>query len=381
MGSEVLIIGGGIIGLSIARELRNNGVREIVVVDRGKAGREASWAAAGMLAPDIEIDASTEFHRLGLESLALYPALADELSNETGIDIELDRTGTLCIEFDEGAAADLDRVFKQQRGREVAVEKLSRTAIAELEPGIGANAASGLLYPDDWQVDNRLLLKALRSSLELKGVQIIENTEVDSLLAEDEKITGAITAAGHIYADATVLATGAWTSLIKIGVVSLPFEVTPVRGQMISFAASERLLRHVVYSSRGYVVPRADNRILAGATVENVGFDKRVTDAGIEALSAAALEILPGLAKIPVAESWGGLRPFARDGLPVIGPVPGFQRAYVATAHYRNGILLAPITARIIAKMIVHGEDQDPFRSFDARRLASKAAGVTAPGP
>jgi glycine oxidase len=377
MNSEVLIIGGGVIGLSIARELHHRGVRGITIVDRGPVGGESSWAAAGMLAPNIETETSGEFNRFGIESLQLYPKLAEALLDETGIDIELDRSGTLCLAFDEAEAAELKRKYDRQSAAGVRVDHLSGQAVRRMEPSVSEAACAGLFYPDDWQVENRRLISALAKYAELNGIRVIENTEIAELLTEGTTLVGASTVdRDRLEAGVTVLATGAWTSLIKIGDAVLPIAVTPIRGQMISFQTGERLLHHVVYSTGGYLVPRADGRILVGATVEDAGFEKAVTQEGLASLVLAALEILPSLASAQVVDRWSGLRPFAADSLPILGELPGYENILVATAHYRNGILLAPKTAEIMAEKIISGRTSRFLESFGVRRVSDAAIAI-----
>src|SRR5687768_7874777 len=180
--SNVLIIGGGVIGLSIARELHSKGVRDVTIVEQGRVGSEASWAAAGMLAPNIEADISPEFHRFGLESLELYPEFADALLDETSVDIGLDRSGTLCVAFNDSEADELTEIHLKQRSKNVSIEHISGDDIQGIEPAISNTAREGLLYPNDWQVENRRLLTALRTSFENTGGRIVENIEVSQIL-------------------------------------------------------------------------------------------------------------------------------------------------------------------------------------------------------
>ncbi len=374
MGLEVLIIGGGVIGLSIARELFIHGVKQLTIVDRRQLGAEASWAAAGMLAPNIESDTNSDFHRFGVESLKLYSDLADSLRDETGIDIELDRSGTFRVAFDEKEAADLLKTYEQQRKLGVPVERLTGDEVREREPSVATGVCSALFYPNDWQVENRKLISSLRLFAEINGIRIIEDTGVSELIVEGRRITGARTSDAVINADVTVLATGAWTSLIQIAGVAMPLDVKPIRGQMISFTPDEKLARHVIYSERGYIVPKADGRLLAGATVEDVGFENGTTSGGITSLMAAAAEIAPALGKLSITCQWSGFRPHAPDGLPVIGEVSGYENLLIATGHYRNGILLAPITAKIVAEKIVNGEESDYLRMFGPGRFSAAAA-------
>ena len=376
MDSDVLIIGGGVIGLSIARELHKRGATKVTIIDRKTLASEASWAAAGMLAPNIETDSNSDFHRFGIESLELYPKFASELLEETGIDIELDRSGTLCVAFSEEERIELQETYAGQQTRNVAVDSLSGDEVRRLEPSISEGVRAALFYKSDWQVENRKLIEALREFAQRSGINIVENAEVSELTTEGGRVVGARTSAGELRSDTTVIATGAWTSLIKIGDMSMPVSIKPIRGQMLSFSLRERLLRHVVYSHRGYLVPRNDGRILVGATVEDVGFDKTTNAEGIDELQHAAVEILPQLAKADIGETWAGLRPFADDGLPVLGNIPGWENVIVATAHYRNGILLAPKTGAIVADRIVDGVESDFLKLFGIGRFETARASV-----
>jgi glycine oxidase len=247
---------------------------------------------------------------------------------------------------------------------------LSREEILQAEPELSTLVQTGLSFPNDWQVENRKLLAALRRYAELNGIEIVENSAIDELIVDGGRVRGA---AGY-QADATVLATGAWTSLIKFGNQASPINIKPIRGQMIWFDCGEKLLDKVVYGPGCYLVPRADGRILAGSTTEDVGFEKGSTESAIEHLSAAAYEILPALRAFEVAGSWSGLRPRSDDERPVIGSPTGFEDLIVATGHYRNGILAAPHTAKIVAERIVSGARSAYFDAFDPNRFASSAS-------
>ena len=365
---EVLIIGGGVIGLSIARGLHRLGARQIAVVDRGRPGREASWAAAGMLAPNAENEEIDDLYRFCDESRQLFPELAGELLEETGINIELDRTGTLYAAFSDEDLEHIDERFELQKAAGISVNSLSAAEILNAEPAMSPDVRGSLYFPDDWQVENRKLVTALIKYAVDSGIEIIEERPVESLIVDSGTVKGAVAGDGSLLADVTVLATGAWTSLIKIAGKDLPFTVKPIRGQMISYKPVVRSFRHVVYSPRGYLVPRTDGRILMGATVEDVGFDDTTTVDAVRQLCEAAVEIAPFLSSEPVADHWAGLRPYATGGMPVIGTIPGVDRLVVATAHFRNGILLTPITAKVIAEFIVTGK-------------RSRYMGLFGPGP
>ncbi len=369
---DVLIIGGGVIGLSLARELHRLGAGPIAVVERGKVGREASFAAAGMLAPNAENEIIDDFYGLCDGSRSMFPIFADELHLETEIDIELDRTGTLYAAFTEADSHHLDLRFSRQIAAGIPVTRLSAKVTLSMEPRLSASVRESLYFPNDWQVENRKLLAALEKYARGNGIEIIDETSVDELVVEGTRPIGVAAGERKLFSQVTVLATGAWTSLIKMGNVRLPLTVRPIRGQMVSFGPLERILRHVIYSPRGYLVPRADGRILAGATVEDVGFDCSVTVEAANELKLNACEIAPDLTDIDVAENWAGLRPFAADGSPIIGPMPGMDCLFVATAHYRNGILLAPMTAKIIADRIINKTDSPYFKLFGPERFLNK---------
>ena len=367
---QILIIGGGVIGLSLARRLRKNGVGRVGVLEKNSVcGNEASFAAAGMLAPQSEADEADDFFRFCAESRDLYPAFAGELLDETGIDIELDRSGTLYLAFDEKDAKELEKRLAWQTKAGLRVEKLSAKETLKLEPNISPDVSFGLLFPNDWQVENRRLISALRKSVQINGIEIFSDAETTNLLIESGKIAGAETTKQKIFAETVVLAAGAWTSFVKIGNNGSPLQIAPARGQMLSFQAAEKLFSKVIYTRRGYLVPRRDGRILAGATVEDAGFDKGVTASGIKFLRGNAFEIAPRLADLPVAEKWAGLRPLAPDGFPVLGAFPEIENLFIATGHYRNGILLAPLTAEILANKLTGNSESEYLEIFSPRRF------------
>ena len=392
--TEVLIIGGGIIGLSIARELRRKGVQKITILEKNSAcGMEASSAAAGMLAPQAEADRADDFFDFCQASRDLYPELAAELFEETGVDIELDQTGTLYLAFTEKDAEELEKRFKWQEQASLKVEKLDAKKILEMEPKISPKVLCGLYFPLDWQIENRKIVEAL--NLQLTGIGLnkwmqrnaldkvrartggeFRAREVKSLILEKNKIIGVETGIEKIYAPVVIVACGAWTSLIKDKFDLLSgINVKPIRGQMLAFNDNRKLFRHVIYSRHGYAVPRKDCRILIGATVEDVGFDSRTTAANTALLLKAAFEISPELEKISLKKQWTGLRPFCADGLPVLGAFPEIENLYIATAHYRNGILLAPLTAKILADKITENSESKYLEIFSPRRFRKKAVG------
>jgi len=376
MNPDVLIIGGGVIGLSIARELHKQGVRRITVVEKGVCGEESSWAAAGMLGPQAEANEGGAFFDMTVASRDLYPDFAAELLDETGIDVELDRSGTLYLAFTDEDVAEVHERFRWQRKAGLPVDHLSADDARRAEAFISPEIRGALFFPNDWQVENRKLLAALRRYAELGGIEILENTEIERLTVSSARVTGVETKKEQFLADKTVLATGAWTSLIKLGKLKIPLEIKPIRGQMIAFQTAKRLFQRVVYSRRGYIVPRSDGRLLAGSTSEYVGFDKSVTNLAADRLREMAREIAPSTAGMEIADRWAGLRPHALDGLPILGSLDGIEGLFIATAHYRNGILLAPLTAKVTADSLVGGKASEYFEAFGPDRFRLRGVGT-----
>lgn len=342
------------IGLAVARALARRGVRDVLLIERSGVGTESSSAAAGMLAPQAEANRAHEFFYLTCRSRDLYPAFAAELFEETGIDIELDTTGTLYLAFDERDEGELEGRFEWQTRAGLPLEKLTASEVRLLEPSINEDVRLALKFPFDTQVENRRLVNALAVANTQLGVCLDIGTEVTGLKIEHNKVIGVETSRGFLASNSTVIAGGAWSSLLHDPSKGLPdARIKPVRGQMLCFTAYPQVARHVVYSPRGYIVPRRDGRLLAGSTTEHAGFEKTVTAAGVQSILSAAMEISPRIATLPLIDSWAGLRPRAADTLPVLGPCAEIAGVYYATGHYRNGILLAPITGELIATAIV----------------------------
>ncbi|HUS09072.1 MAG TPA: glycine oxidase ThiO [Pyrinomonadaceae bacterium] len=351
--ATVAIIGGGVIGLTIARALALRGVRGVLIVERGNLGAESSSAAAGMLAPQAEANRAHEFFQLTCRSRDIYPEFAAELLTETGIDVELDSAGTLYLAFNDADVEELEKRYAWQHAAGLPIEKLTAVDLMQLEPSISENVRAGLRFPLDTQVENRKLISALIAANKQLGIRMQTGTAVTSLKIERERVTGIETSRGSIATDCVVIAAGAWSSQIPAGDKTLPdLRIKPVRGQMLCFE-NKPVSHHVIYSPRGYIVPRRDGRMLAGSTTEHAGFDKQVTTDGIQAILSAAVEISARVSSLSLKDSWAGLRPRAADTLPVLGPCGEIAGLHYATGHYRNGILLAPITGDLIASAIV----------------------------
>jgi glycine oxidase len=247
---------------------------------------------------------------------------------------------------------------------------LSADETRRLEPCISPHVRAALSFPLDVQVESRRLLAALATSVEKYGVSLFTETNVKSLITERGRVEGVETSRGKVSAPVVVVACGAWTSFItSTDRTQPPLSIEPIRGQMLCFEMNPRLARHVVYSPRGYIVPRLDGRLLAGSTTEHAGFNKRVTAGGMNAITTHALEIMPEVEHLPLVDSWAGLRPRAEDDLPVLGACADTRGLFYAAGHYRNGILLAPLTAELIAQQIATGVTPPELQAFSPNRF------------
>ena len=372
MNSEILIIGGGVIGLSIARELNRRGVRGITVVEQGRCGEQSSWAAAGMLGAQAETDEPGDMLAFLAESRSKYPELAASLFGDTAIDIELDQKGTLYLAFDDDDVRQISARVQWQQKAGLNVQTMTAAEVRRTEPFVSPEVIGGALFPNDWQVENRNLIKALRHYADLNDVKIVEERSVIDLISQNGGVRGARTDEGEIIAGKTILATGAWTSLIKLGAFPVPIAVKPIRGQMIAFRTAKRLFERVIYSTGGYMVPRADGRVLVGATSEDVGFNRDITAEATAGLVEVATTISPALAGLSIVDQWTGLRPAGPDAMPILGEIDGIGGLYIATAHYRNGILLAPRTAEIMADLILEGRRSPYLEAFGPDRFRNR---------
>jgi len=357
---DAIVVGGGIVGLSAAREMAGQGAR-VVVVERRRVGEEASSAAAGMLAPQVHADADTALLSLSLRARDRHLALAVELEAETGISVELSALGALDVAFTEEDERALTARSDWQRAHRLPVETLTAEEIRQAEPNVNPAVRKGALIAGDRRLDNVRLVRALAASAVTRGASLLCGRPVTALLVEQGRVAGVRTGAEVLRAPVVVNAAGAWAGRIEGDPEPPPVE--PVRGQIAAFVVAPALLRHVVWSTRGYLVPRADGRLIAGTTLENAGFDKSVTAAGLRAVLDIALEISPRLADVPLVDSWAGLRPGTPDGAPILGPgaVPGL---FHAAGLYRNGILLGPLAGESVARLALGrppGVDLAPF--------------------
>ena len=370
------MVGGGVIGLSIAWRASAAGLRAVVADDA--PGRGASWAAAGMLAPVSEVHAGEEaLLALGLASNRRYPSFIAELEDAAGRDAGYRMCGTLIVARDGDESAVLDRLYELHRDHGLDAQRLRARACRELEPALTPRVRGGILVARDDQVDNRALVQALLEACRRGGVEL-RTARVESVEVVGDRVVGVRLGDGSTVAtEQVVLCAGCWSAQVA----GIPSEfrppVRPVKGQVLHLRgpADPPLLSRSVRGGDGYVVPRADGRVVLGATVEEQGFDTRVTAGAALALLRDAYEVVPGIAELELVETVVGLRPGSPDNAPLLGP-SGLDGLTVATGHYRSGILLAPITADAIAELVVTGNVPDVIAPFDPTRFARVAEGA-----
>ena len=367
---DAVVVGGGIIGGAVAFRLGQEKLR-VALLDGQMLGREASWAAAGMLSPAPDSPQAIPLVPFGRASLGLYPDFIAELQEITGRQTGYRREGTLEVLFSASAERQLSTLIALHRGLGLAAEPLPVEEARRLEPALGREVRAAALLPDEASVDTRALTGAVLAAAAASGVEILANARVTRVLSEGTRCAGVVAEGQTIAAGHVVLAAGAFCGAIE----GIPPALTirPVRGQMVALSNSAARLRRVLRSDRGYVVPRDDatpQRLVAGSTLEDAGFDKRVTPSGLEQIFSAVQELAPGLAAAEVVETWSGLRPDTPDHLPLLGPGE-LDGLTFATGHYRNGILLTPITAKLVREWVTEHRVSLDWERFNPLRFTS----------
>lgn len=351
---DIVIVGGGIMGGSIAFELAKHGIN-VAVLDRQELMHEASWAAAGMLSPAPDCDAAIPAVPLGRASLAIYPKFVNAIEDASGM-----RTGfrsggaVIIIDDDRDPELELKKLISVHRGLGLACEPLPLDRARMMEPALGQGARAAAFLPEECSVEPRPLSAAVLGAAIATGATVLPGTEVVSLALDGKKCVGVKTSGGEtIHASQVILAAGCWSSQIPNAAPYAP--TIPLRGQMVALRYSGTPIRNVLRSERGYIVPRgkmSPQTVILGSTIENAGYEKCVTSGGLEKILAAANALVPELARAEVIETWSGLRPGTPDQLPILGPAD-IDGLVFATGHYRNGILLAPITAQLIGEWVL----------------------------
>ncbi|MBL9037452.1 MAG: glycine oxidase ThiO [Archangium sp.] len=357
---KAVIVGGGIIGASVALELARSGV-DVTIVERTAIGAEASSAAAGMLAPQLEASGPGPFLDLMLRSRAMYASWVAQVQALSGLDVAYLPSGVLQVAFDDAQLHALEATVAWQRASGLRASLLTSEETRHREPALSGQIVGAAHLPDDHQVDPAALMRSLAKALSESGVMLLIGT-VREIVRTQGRATGVQVDDGRVLsADVVVLAAGAWSSTVKDG-LRPEAQIGPVRGQILSLTTPSPVVSHIVKGPSGYLVPRGGGRVIVGSTMEHVGYDTSTTGEARKALLGAAHAMAPALTSATVESHWAGLRPGSKS--PMIGE-SGTTGLLLATGHFRNGVLLAPVTAKLIGQL-VRGEppavDLAPFR-------------------
>lgn len=369
---DAIVIGAGLIGSAIALRLAQEGLR-VSLLEKTVPGREASWAGAGMLSPAPDSSASIPLVPFARASLGLYPQFIAEIEEISGRSARYRNDGAIELLFSADAERALSTLIALHHALGLPTEPLSLDEAAKMEPALTRGAHAAAYFPYEACVDNRALVEAVASAASISGVEVLPHTQVSQIVTQQGRCTGVQTDNATIFAAGEVIvSSGAFSGLLKGIVPALP--TRPIRGQMVALQSAHSI-RHVVRSERGYIVPRdsaVPQRLVTGSTLEDAGFDKRVTAGGVEKILSTAQELVPKLATAEVAEIWCGLRPDTPDHLPLLGHA-SVEGLTIATGHYRNGILLTPITAKLVREWIVEKRLSMDWDLFDPMRFAEQA--------
>ena len=371
---SVLIIGGGVIGCASALALARRRVRAIVL-ERGTSRTEepgetgvSTWAAAGIVGAQIATHADGPLARLCIAGRARYPAFVDELRELTGLDVQFRPAGVLRPAFDAGELAAVTAEVAWQEPAGLRVERLDGSAARALEPSLSPKVVGAVRFPDEPRIDPPSLLAALRTAVAAVA-ELRTGAEVRRVVVRDGRARGVELADGStLDADAVVVAAGSWSSLVE-GSTLPAGSVEPARGQIVELKLPAQILNGVIEGAEAYLSPRDDGRILVGSTVERVGYRKGATAGAVRDLLAGAIRLVPVLEAATVTRAWAGFRPYARDELPLLGTT-GVEGLVVATAHFRNGVLLAPVTGDIVAALVLGEAPPHDIAALSPLRLA-----------
>ncbi|MYA71420.1 glycine oxidase ThiO [Candidatus Poribacteria bacterium] len=372
---KIIIIGGGVIGLGIGWQLAKAGAT-VTIYERAEVGRAASWAAAGMLAPLAEAHSEEpELLKLGCESLDRYPQWTAELEADAEMSIGYRVEGTLIVGLEPDDTHQLRHLYEAQRNLQLDVNWLTGREARDIESALSPRVTAAIHCASDYQVDNRRMVTALQRAFQASDGVLHERSAIERVVIKDGIATGVQVHGDFQEADIVILSAGCWSAQVAgIPDAILP-PVRPVKGQMLALQMEEGITINSVirtvrarYPMSVYLVPRADGRLIVGATSEEMGFDTRLTVGGVFELLRGAWEVVPGVYELPILETWTGLRPGSRDNAPILGKTP-IENLIYATGHYRNGILLTPVTAYEIAKLILTGETSETIAPFQLDRF------------
>ena len=366
---DAVVVGAGLIGSAIALRLTQDGLR-VALLEKNVPGREASWAGAGMLSPAPDAPAAIPVVPFGRASLSLYPQFIGEVEEISGRSVGYRRDGAIELLFSADAERELSTLIALHHALGLPSEPLPVDEAIKMEPGLTRRARAAAYFPYEACVDNRALTEALLAAVSKSGVELFPGTNVREVVIDHGRCAGVRSENGSFFAaQEVIVAAGAFCGFLE-GIVPR-LATRPIRGQMVALQ-SHRPIRHVVRSERGYVVPRdaaVPQRLVTGSTLEDAGFEKCVTAGGVEKILSTAQELIPQLANAEVVDTWCGLRPDTPDHLPLLGPA-GVEGLTIATGHYRNGILLTPITAKLVREWITQKSVSMDWEIFNPLRFA-----------
>lgn len=377
-GGKIIIVGGGVIGLSIAEHLARNG-HQPIVLDQGSFAKEASWAGAGYLDLRSAARVGGAFFEICKRSYDLFPGWADRLHKESGIDPELVDSGSLDTAFSNEEEEAIRQMEMNLQAQGLKGQWMTPTEAAHIEPQLSPQVKSAFYFKETSQVRSPRLSRALLKVLQKNGAELREVEPVEDFLTAGNKVRGVRTAKGTLEADQVVLASGAWSGLLA-GKLKLSLPVKPFRGQVVMFRSKPGTLRHILFTgiqkAFTYLVPRLDGHIYVGSTLEDAGFEKATTPEGMAKLKTNAAKLLPGLSQQLIEDTWSGLRPGSIDGWPYLGPAPGLENLWVATGHFTHGLLLSAVTGQLMSQALLGEKPAMDLGPFALDRKPHATAGI-----
>jgi len=366
--TDVIIVGGGVIGCAIAYHLRKSGI-DVTVLDRGEIGAEASSAAAGLLAPLGSLTGPGAFADLALASFALFPALVPELEDASGIDMEYEQAGALRVVRDAKHIANLRKRLKAWQPLGLELHWLTGDEARQREPLLAPGVCAAIYAPEESQIKASHVVKAFALAAAKHGAKLYSHKGITGVQHHNARATGVYTEQGETIAcNHLVIAAGAWAARCSEW-LNIELPVSPQRGQILTLRQPSPALRHLVFGEAAYFAPKSGETVIVGATREEVGFDKQLTAGGIAWLLNTATRLIPALESSAIDQMWAGLRPRTPDNQPVLGPAPGWENVTLAAGHGSVGIMLSPITGKAIAELVVKGEVPELLRPFSLERF------------
>lgn len=356
--SECIVIGGGVIGMMTARALHLSGMK-VLLLERGPLGGESSWAGGGIISPLYPWRYQDSVNCLAQHSKKLYPDLVEQLTDESKVDCELIKSGLLFVDQDEKKLA---LSWARQWSENVQLID-DRQSVLSIESALGDEIEQALWMPEVMQVRNPKIIKALRGSFDRLGIAYREHAPVQEIIVQSGRVTGVQVADEVLAADRVIVAGGAWSAGLIDEVQSV--DVEPVKGQMIMFKGESDLIKRIVLSEGHYIIPRRDGYVLAGSTLEKVGFDKTTSDGALDDLRETAIALAPVLGSLPIERQWAGLRPGTENGVPYVCAIDDIEGLYLHAGHYRNGIVLGPASVQLMTELVLGKEtfcDASPYK-------------------